>query len=87
MISRVAELARSSVADASRAGKYRLVYRKFRDFTMVPSFMYVKNLLAIHTYSKVPGCVVECGTWKGGMIAGIADLLGPDRRYFLSTAT
>jgi hypothetical protein len=26
---------------------------------------------------------VECGTWKGGMIAGIADVLGPAREYWL----
>jgi O-methyltransferase len=26
---------------------------------------------------------VECGTWKGGMIAGIASILGKQRDYFL----
>ena len=32
---------------------------------------------------EVEGCIVECGVWRGGMIAGIAELLGPERAYFL----
>jgi O-methyltransferase len=33
--------------------------------------------------AKLEGCVVECGVWRGGMIAGLATLLGQHRDYFL----
>ena len=26
---------------------------------------------------------MECGVWRGGMIRGLADMLGPDRKYHL----
>ena len=32
---------------------------------------------------SVEGCVVECGVWRGGMIAGLAEYLGPERHYHL----
>lgn len=41
------------------------------------------NLAIAERVRDVPGCVVECGVWRGGMIAGLADVLGPDRTYFL----
>jgi hypothetical protein len=50
---------------------------------MIPHSTYVDNLYVAQSAKAVQGCVVECGVWRGGMIAGIADLLGPDRSYFL----
>jgi len=63
--------------------RFRKIYRKHRDFTMIPERAYAANLhLALHA-DRVAGSIVECGTWRGGMIAGIADVLGPERRYYL----
>jgi O-methyltransferase len=63
--------------------RFRKTFHKFRDFTMIPQGLYMANLqLALHV-KKIPGAIVECGTWRGGMIAGIADILGPERHYFL----
>jgi O-methyltransferase len=61
----------------------RETFQKFRDYTMVPEEIYAGNLQLTLRVKKVSGAVVECGTWRGGMIAGIADILGSDRHYFL----
>jgi len=50
---------------------------------MVPQNSYTGNLHLAMKVKNIPGNIVECGTWRGGMIAGIADVLGPDRHYFL----
>lgn len=63
--------------------KYYDIYEKFKSYTMIPPELYVGNLMITEALAGASGCIIECGTWRGGMIAGIADLLGPDRRYFL----
>ena len=50
---------------------------------MIPEATYVRNLRLAERVRDVPGCIVECGVWRGGMIAGIAELLGPERAYIL----
>ena len=44
---------------------------------------YVNNLELCFEYKRIPGCVVECGVWRGGMSAGMAEVLGVERNYFL----
>lgn len=63
--------------------KHRKTFRKFRPFTMISEEAYVGNLRLASTITELRGDIVECGTWRGGMIAGIADTLGPDRKYWL----
>lgn len=62
---------------------FRNVYQKYRDFTMVPKDVYVGNLRLARRVKDIYGSIVECGTWRGGMIAGIADVLGSSRKYHL----
>ena len=50
---------------------------------MIYEAMYVDNLELCARFAAVPGCVVECGVWRGGMVAGIAEVLGASRDYFL----
>jgi len=50
---------------------------------MIPRKIYISNLELSRQSRYINGCVVECGVWRGGMIAGIADILGSDREYFL----
>ena len=50
---------------------------------MVRGANYISNLRIAAQVKNVAGVVVECGTWRGGMIAGIADVLGGKRRYYL----
>lgn len=59
------------------------IYHRFREFTMIPREMYINNLILAETVRGIPGCVVECGVWRGGMSAGLASVLGPSRDYFL----
>jgi hypothetical protein len=66
-----------------RALIYPAIYRRFSAYTMIPRPAYLANLGIAERYSHVPGAVVECGTWRGGMVAGIATLIGNRRRYFL----
>jgi len=66
-----------------RALRFRRLYRKYRDFTMAGPVDFLRNLLIVDRRRHVPGCVVECGVWRGGMSAAIAEVLGPEREYFL----
>lgn len=74
---------KSRIADRNRLRRYKSLYEKYSNFTMVGCGDYISNLLVTQDCEGVAGCIVECGTWRGGMIAGMADLLGPKRRYFL----
>lgn len=65
------------------ASLYRRIFNKYRDFTMVPEKIFLHNLQIAETVQAVEGCVIECGVWRGGMIAGLAELLGNQREYFL----
>ena len=55
-------------------GSYEETYERFREFTMIRREVYVNNLELAKRVVKLPGCVVECGVWRGGMIAGMASL-------------
>ncbi len=59
------------------------IYHRFSSFTMVRKDRYLTNLELVRQHQSVPGAIVECGTWKGGMIAGVATLIGNDRAYHL----
>jgi hypothetical protein len=74
---------RSSIAGEVSTWRYRRVYEKFREFTMISRETYVNNLSLASMVAAVPGCVVECGVWRGGMSAGLATILGANRKYFL----
>lgn len=50
---------------------------------MIPRDAYVDNLFLARKVRHIPGCVVECGVWRGGMSAGLVSVLGAQREYFL----
>ncbi len=50
---------------------------------MITRNEYVECLSLITQVKKLPGCIVECGVWRGGMMAGMAEVLGPKRHYYL----
>jgi hypothetical protein len=63
--------------------RFRRIYQRYSNFTMVPEDIYVGNLRLARRVADISGSIIECGTWRGGMIAGIADVLGCSRRYHL----
>lgn len=71
-------------AHAVMAPREATLFLRYRDRTIVGGHRYLQNLQLARRVAGIEGDVVECGTWKGGMIAGIADLLRqPARRYHL----
>jgi O-methyltransferase len=50
---------------------------------MISERQYVGNLHLAAKVAPIEGSIVECGTWRGGMIAGIADVAGSGRSYYL----
>ena len=63
--------------------KFGRIYRKYAALTMIPEKTYLDNLELARRVANVDGSIVECGVWRGGMMAGIADVLGADRSYYL----
>jgi O-methyltransferase len=63
----------------------RRLFDKYAERTMVPRDQFVDNLLVSRLVDDVPGAVVECGTWRGGMIAALAETLsgGAAREFVL----
>ncbi len=59
------------------------IFQKFKKYSLVSEKKFINNLLLVEKYKLQSGCVVECGVWKGGMIAGIAELLGNRYQYHL----
>lgn len=50
---------------------------------MISKDTFITNLKLVKVTPLVGGAIVECGTWRGGMIAAIGQLLGTGRRYWL----
>ncbi len=71
------------IAAVIRKWQFRHLYGKFRDHTMITKSVFQANLELILQFKSVEGDVIECGTWKGGMIGALAQLLGNDKSYYL----
>jgi O-methyltransferase len=72
---------RKVIAGVKRA-KTKRIYERYRTFTMLPTDLFVSNLLLCEEKAPNSGCIVEAGVWRGGMSAGMADML-PGRLHYL----
>jgi O-methyltransferase len=79
----LARRTRHTVREQVTQARYRALFRKYRDSTMIPAASFVANCVAAAAQADVHGCVVECGVWRGGMSAALAEVLGPERTYYL----
>lgn len=75
--------AKSIVREKIERGHNQAIYREFQNYTMIPESYYIANLKIADGFKAIQGCVVECGVWRGGMIAGVSKILGAEREYFL----
>lgn len=80
---KVGRLSRPSLAFVKRWLGYRALHKKFSGHTMIKWPYYWRNLELVWQWRDVPGPVVECGVWRGGMSASIASLLGGKREHYL----
>jgi len=62
---------------------FKRIFRKYKSFTMVPMERYIDNLRIVSKISAIRGDIVECGVWRGGMSAGMAEILGSNKIYHL----
>jgi len=51
-----------------------LLHRKYRAFTMVGKLAFIENLRLCESALALDGDIVECGTWRGGMSAAMAEV-------------
>lgn len=74
------------VSYTAKAARYASVYRRYKSGTMMVRNAYIENLAlisrALENSALKDGAFIECGTWKGGMSAGMIEVGGPDRNYF-----
>lgn len=68
---------------APKINKYKLLYNKYKEFTMIPEVIFVENLELVERFKDIKGCVIECGVWRGGMTAAISEIFGKQRKYYL----
>lgn len=59
------------------------LFDRFGAFTMCDEPTFKANIALAETVRTVPGAIVECGVWRGGMMAAIAASLGQYRRFVL----
>jgi len=72
-----------SVAGTPHLMRALAIAERYRQHSMCPRHTFVDNLMIAQRWAPPGGDVVECGVWRGGMIRGLADMLGSDRTYHL----
>lgn len=74
------EIGRANRKKDSR--QFLSVYKKYQDYTMVPMNTFLRNISLVNKFRHIPGDIVECGVWKGGMIAAISEVI-ENKKAFL----
>jgi len=84
LIKKIAQLGGIDVTryDKSRH-RYRELYKKFGSYTMIPEGAFAANLDLASGFLNVEGCIVECGVWRGGMVAALAEIADPSKTVHL----
>jgi O-methyltransferase len=84
IIRKVVERSGYTIQKTEAETEYDKLFDEFRDFTMISHSLYTENLKVARMFAAtIPGNIVECGVWRGGMSAGLAGVMGPGRKYYL----
>ena len=62
---------------------FRSLFSKYSEYTMIPEDFFINNLSLCKAFLEKKGDIVECGVWRGGIIAAISELAKGDRRVHL----
>ena len=63
--------------------EYNRLFRKYSKYTMTSQGRFVANLELCARFKHLDGDYVECGVWKGGMSAAIAETIGKEKMVHL----
>lgn len=74
---------RNATVRALRAIYFLRLCWKYKEFTMASRKYLWRNLVVADAHRHIRGCVIECGVWRGGMSAALAEVMGKDRDYYL----
>lgn len=62
--------------------KLEKIFNKYHEYTMIKKSTFIDNLILCQKYSSIPGCVIECGCWRGGMTAGISETINNKQKLY-----
>lgn len=83
----IKKIARLGGVDLTRYNRiqdtYRSLYKKYQSFTMIPEDIFINNLELSNQFLHLNGDIVECGVWRGGMTAALAEVAGTKRKIHL----
>ncbi|NJN42413.1 MAG: hypothetical protein HC811_09525 [Flammeovirgaceae bacterium] len=80
---KIIQLAKETKRKRDKRHLYSTLFEKYKEYTMIPRESFTHNLDLCNHYRDIPGDYVECGVWKGGMSAAIAEELGKEREVHL----
>lgn len=63
--------------------RYAALFAKYQLHTMIPKDFFFLNLELCNAFKDADGDYVECGVWRGGMSAAIAEILGMEKQIHL----
>jgi hypothetical protein len=58
------------------------LYNRLQDHTMVGLSKFTDTLKLASAIGEIEGDIVECGVWRGGMLAGLMHVMGAGRKYY-----
>lgn len=84
IVKTIAGLAGVNITRYNKAlDQYRVLFNKYKNYSMIPEEIFITNLELCGRFLSTEGDIVECGVWRGGMIAAITELAELKKRAHL----